>query len=135
MKFKKHISIFLASLVFLANLGYSFTVHYCNETIASISLNENFDEPCSEPIVSCCAVEDSHDNCCSNKTIKVEKSNENVLLKSISFETLNTFIIPNNSVVFSSNQVLNTEIDSPEFYCDTNAPPFYKLYLQYILYA
>jgi hypothetical protein len=37
MNFRKHISILLATLILLANLGLSFTVHYCKDEIASVS--------------------------------------------------------------------------------------------------
>jgi len=46
MNFRKHISIVLASLVLLANLGLSFAVHYCKDEIASVSFQYQEDEPC-----------------------------------------------------------------------------------------
>jgi hypothetical protein len=135
MKFKKQISILLASFVFMANLGYSFTVHYCNDTIATISLIENFEEPCDEPLTSCCAIEDSHDSCCSNKTIQVEKNNDNFFSKSIPFELQSPAILTNNLVSFSKQNVIYTKVLFASFYCESNGPPLYQLYSQYTLYA
>jgi hypothetical protein len=135
MKLKKHISMLLAFAVFMANIGYSFTVHYCNDTIASISLHSNFEEPCSEPVVSCCAVDDSHDSCCSNKIIKLEKKNDNFLTKSLIFETNNALLSTNSKVEFADKTLLTSCIENPAFYCESNAPPLYKLYCQLVFYA
>lgn len=135
MKFKKHISLLLAFVVFMTNIATSFTIHYCNDTIASISLNSNFEEPCSEPAVSCCAIEDSHDNCCSNKVIKLEKKNDNFLSKSLKFET-NVAVL--NSIAtfdFTDKNVLISSNENQAFYCNSHAPPLYKLYCQLVFYA
>ncbi|MFM7894833.1 MAG: HYC_CC_PP family protein [Flavobacterium sp.] len=80
MNFRKHISVVLASLVLLANLGLSFAVHYCKDEIASVSFQYQEDEPYVEEVKSCCAKEDSHDSCCSNKLIKVEKKKNAFLI-------------------------------------------------------
>jgi hypothetical protein len=39
MNFKKQISIFLAILLLVSNVGLAFNVHYCGGEIASVSLN------------------------------------------------------------------------------------------------
>lgn len=119
----------------MANIGYGFTVHFCNDTIASVSLNASFEEPCEEPAVSCCATNKNHDTCCSNKIIKVEKKHDNFLTKSLQFEssvaTLNTL----STIEFAENVVLFSSNGNPAFYCESNAPPLYKLYCQLVLYA
>ena len=86
MNFRKHISIVLASLVLLANLGLSFAVNYCKDEIASVSFQYQEDEPCVEEVKSCCAKEDSHDSCCSNKLIKVEKKTDDILVKTLQLD-------------------------------------------------
>lgn len=135
MKLKKHISILLAFMFFMANSGYSFTVHYCNDTIASISLKSAFEETCVENIASCCALEKNHDKCCSDKVIKVEKKTDNFVakhfkigLKSIVFQEIISF-------EFLKMQVFYTKKETAAFYCDSNAPPIYKLNCQLVLYA
>lgn len=135
MKLKKQISILLAFLVFVANIGYGFTVHFCNDTIASVSLNASFDEPCNEPIVSCCASDNVHDSCCSNKIVKVEKKHDNFLTKSFQFETSVAILNTNSTFEFAKKVVLFSSNENPAFYCESNAPPLYKLYCQLVLYA
>ena len=135
MKLKKHISLLLAFIVFSANIGYSFTVHYCNDMIASVALTSNFDEPCAKNEASCCAVEASHDDCCSNKIIKLEKNSDDFLTKSLKFETTNAVLNAFPTFEFATKNVLISSNENPAFYCESNAPPLYKLYCQLVLYA
>ena len=135
MNFRKHISIVLASLVLLANLGLSFAVHYCKDEIASVSFQYQEDEPCVEEVKSCCAKEDSHDSCCSNKLIKVEKKTDDILVKTLQLDLEPTVFTANwkpNFVAFESENFVSNEV---AFYCDSHAPPLYKLYCQLIFYA
>ena len=135
MNFRKLISIVLASLVLLANLGLSFIVHYCNDEIASVSFQYQENEPCVEDVKSCCAKEDSHDSCCSNKLIKVEKKTDEILVKTFQLD-LEPIVFTTdwkpNFVAFESQNIVSNDGD---FYCDSHAPPFFKLYCQLVFYA
>jgi hypothetical protein len=135
MNFRKHISIVLASLILLANLGLSFAVHYCKDEIASVSFQFQEDEPCVEEAKSCCAKEVSHDSCCSNKLIKVEKQTDDILVKTFQLDLEPTVFIADwkpNLVAFESENFVSNEVS---FYCDSHAPPLYKLYCQLVFYA
>lgn len=135
MNFRKLISIVLASLVLLANLGLSFAVHYCKDEIASVSFQYQEDEPCVEDVKSCCATADSYDSCCSNKLIKVEKKTDDILVKSLQLDLEPTVFVADwkpNLVAFESENFVSNEV---AFYCDSHAPPLYKLYCQLIFYA
>ena len=135
MNFRKHISIVLASLVLLANLGLSFAVHYCKDEIASVSFQYQEDEPCVEDVKSCCATADSHDSCCSNKLIKVEKKTDDILVKTFQLDLEPTVFTTDwkpNFIAFESENIVSNEV---AFYCDSHAPPLYKLYCQLIFYA
>ena len=135
MNFRKHISIVLASLVLLANLGLSFAVHYCKDEIASVSFQYQEDEPCVEDGESCCAKEDSHDSCCSNKLIKVEKKTDDILVKTLQLDLEQAVFVADwkpNFVTFESENIVSNEV---AYYCDSHAPPLYKLYCQLVFYA
>ena len=135
MNFRKHTSIVLASLVLLANLGLSFAVHYCKDEIASVSFQYQEDEPCVEDVKSCCATADSHDSCCSNKLIKVEKKTDDILVKTLQLDLEQAVFVADwkpNFVAFESENFVSNEV---AFYCDSHAPPLYKLYCQLIFYA
>ena len=135
MNFRKNISIVLASLILLANLGLSFTVHYCKDEIASISFQLEKEEPCVEKVSSCCAKAASHDSCCSNKVIKVEKKTDDILV--------NIFQLELQPVLFNTDWqstfiAFKPEIETSkqvDFYCDSHAPPLYKLHCQFVFYA
>ena len=135
MNFRKHISIVLATLILLANLGLSFAVHYCKDEIASVSFQYQEDEPCVEDIKSCCTTADSHDSCCSNKLIKVEKKTDDILVKTLQLDLEQAVFVADwkpNFVTFESENFVSNEV---AFYCDSHAPPLYKLYCQLIFYA
>ena len=135
MNFRKHISIVLAALILLANLGLSFAVHYCKDEIASVSFQYQEDEPCVEEAKSCCAKEDSHDSCCSNKLIKVEKKTDDILVKTLQLDLEPTVFVADwkpNFVAFESENIVSNEV---AYYCDSHAPPLYKLYCQLVFYA
>lgn len=132
MKFKKHISIFLAILFLSSNIGLAFNVHYCDDVIASISLKTSIEK--NNSCSSCCVNEKSDSNCCTDKELKVDKKTDNVIVKPISFQFDNLLISSQNyqTVLFD---IPSTIISiSTKYYCEANAPPFYKLYNQYIFY-
>lgn len=135
MNFKKHTSILLAALILLANIGLSFVVHYCKNEIASVSFQYQEEAPCVENVRSCCAKENSQNSCCSNKLIKVEKKTDNILVKNFQFHlepaVFNAVWKP-NFVAFESVVV---NFNGVAFYCDSHAPPRYKLYCQLVFYA
>ena len=134
MKFKKHISIFLAVLLLVSNVGLAFNVHYCGGHIASVSLNSTLPSMQSEK--GCCEkkVVSKKDSCCKDKKIVFQKKTDNGTIKSFSFQFDYVFLEPEFQPVvfmavpsFKNNQSLT-------YYCDANAPPLFKLYSQYLLY-
>lgn len=135
MKSKKSISFLLSLLILCSSLGLNFSVHYCNDAIASIALNASVDEPCHKPLVSCCSVANSHDDCCSNKIIKVDKNSDEVVFSNskITFKSL-VFLTQNPQVLFKTTRY-NPKNEFLSFYCDSNAPPIYKLNCQLVFYA
>lgn len=135
MKLKKHISIVLASLILLFNLGLSFSVHYCKDKIAGISFYHQETEPCIEKTTSCCANVSSHHACCSNKQIKVEKNSDDVLVNTFSFQLDQVFLNADWSSNFNTFSGFTNSSNVFAFYCDANAPPLYKLHCQFIFYA
>jgi len=133
MKFKKHLSVFLAVLLLVSNVGLAFNVHYCGDKIASISLNSSL--PSLQTEKGCCKkIASKKDSCCKDKKIVFQKKADNGIIKSFSFQFDYDFLVSNyHPIVFSevsnfkNNQTLS-------YYCDANAPPLFKLYSQYLLY-
>ena len=131
MKLNKHISILLAMLILVSNVGLAFNVHYCGDKIASVSFaSHKFDAE-----KKCCGKAEKKSSCCKDKKIKLEKKTDHSVIKYFSFQLEAPFASHDwNSFEglsianFKSNQAL-------KFYCDSNAPPLYKLYSQYLFYA
>ena len=101
MKFKKHISIFLAVLLLVSNVGLAFNVHYCGGEISSVSLNSTLPSVQSEK--GCCEkkVASKKDSCCKDKKVVIQKKGDNGIIKSFSFQMDYAFVIPEtHSVCF-----------------------------------
>lgn len=141
MKFKKHISFFLAFFLLLSNVGFAIDVHYCCGEIASvkpviwetIEYQNTVEESCCPPKAS--SNLEKNDSCCKDKVVHFQKKSENVIIKSISFQPDFNFLFEEwNPIVFS--EITNFENSlTTSYYCDANAPPLFKLYHQYIFYA
>lgn len=140
MKINKHISFLLALLILVSNVGLAFNVHYCGGELAGISLDYKKTEPCIEKKVekenACCATSDEHDSCCSNSKLTIKKTiSDEVIVKSLQLD-LGVFTLVNEfkSPIFTAVEENVVKSDAPSFYCDSNAPPLYKLYCQYVFY-
>jgi hypothetical protein len=133
MNFKKQISVFLAVLLLVSNVGLAFNVHYCGGEIASVSLNSTLSPLKSEK--GCCETKASKkDSCCKDKKIVVQKKTDNGIVKSFSFQFDYAFVVPEyNTIVFTAAPSFKNNL-SLSYYCDANAPPLFKLYSQYLLY-
>lgn len=135
MNLRKHISIVLASLILLVNLGLSFSVHYCKDEIASISFQFSKQESCVEKLSSCCVNAVSHDSCCSNKVIKVEKKTDDIFVKIIQLELQSAVLNTDWESTFNTFESVIATPNSGGFYFDSHAPPLYKLHCQLVFYA
>ena len=129
MKFKKHISLFLAILLLVSNAGLAFNVHYCGGEIASVSLTSiKTEKGCCEKLAS------KKDSCCKDKKVVLQKKIDNGIVKSFSFQFDYAFVIPeSHSVVFVGRDNFKNN-STLSYSCDANAPPLFKLYSQYLLY-
>lgn len=141
MSLRKHIVFVLSFLILVSNVGLAFNVHYCEGRLSGVSFSYRTDEPCAEKEAevkkSCCAVENSHKACCKNSKVKIEKTtSENVLVKTFQMDTATfTGISLWQPVSLFSAEETVRKSENPSFYCESNAPPLYQLYSQYIFYA
>ena len=133
MNFKKQISILLAVLLLVSNVGLAFNVHYCGGEILSVSLNSTLPSLKSEK--GCCEAKASKkDSCCKDKKIVIQKKVDNGIVKSFSFQFDYFFVVPeHNQIVFTAVPSFKSNLNL-SYYCDANAPPLFKLYSQYLLY-
>ena len=132
MKFQKSMSLFLAFFLFLSNLGLAMNVHYCGDEIASVSLNTSLNSSISEE--SCCGSVEKQSHCCSDKVVHFEKKTDQATVFTIHMDAIDTAVFeawrPIVFVPFSINENEN----SVGYSFQSNAPPLFKLYSQYIFY-
>ncbi len=142
MKFNKHISILLTLLLLVSNMGLALNVHYCKGEISDVSFSYKQKEPCDSHKLpeskSCCASDgNNHKECCKDDVVKLKDKNtsDNIIVKSLQLD-LNVFCAINEWKPFQEFYTAQIVIkDTPSFYCEANAPPLFKLYCSYILYA
>lgn len=131
MVFKKHISLLLTVFLLVSNLGLAFNVHYCDDEIASISINE---APSSrENIDECCGVVEKESQCCNDKVIKAEIKSDQIIVKSLLVDFIAVKEYWKPQVFTLQNNFKQRDIST--YYCDAHAPPLYLLYSQYTFYA
>lgn len=132
MIFKKQLSVLLTCFLLVSNLGLAFNVHYCDDKIASITINS---APSIEQKDGCCGIVEKESQCCNDKVIKAEIKTDQIIVKSLSFDA--GFIAVTKywkpQVFIPENHF--KQKDTTIYYCDANAPPLYLLYSQYTLYA
>lgn len=130
---KKPICIIVAFFLLLTQTGFSFNVHFCDSKIASIALHSTTSTFENEK--NCCGDVEKESKCCHNKIIKSIEKSETVFLKSIiftpEFAVLSTCYLP--AVLKQINVCRTTQISS--YYCDSNAPPLFKVNCQLVFYA
>lgn len=134
MPFRKSTSLLLAVIFLFSNLGLAFNLHYCHDELAFISIDYQFKEACVENQKSCCVAVDSHASCCSNKIVEIEKKTDHTLVSGFQFDIACPVVAITHPFVFQFRE-RQVKTNLSQFYCDSNAPPFYKLYCQLVFYA
>ncbi|WP_026711930.1 HYC_CC_PP family protein [Flavobacterium filum] len=138
MNFKKCTSILMAFYLLITSSGLAFNVHYCGDTIASVSSVFNTEEPCEMKMVqkekACCAISsDTHDGCCSDETIQADL--DDVVIKQLHFDLDCVSVLPVLAFTFFTPSEESIDNQILDYYCDAHAPPLYQLYSQYVFYA
>lgn len=142
MKFKKYISALLTCLILVSSMGLALNVHYCHGRISSVAFAYKKAEPCNghkdEKKAHACGVEkDSQKKCCKDDLVKLKDTkSDNIIVKSIQLD-LGAFCLAeewNPQTLYATGTPVATK-DTPSFYCESHAPPLYRLYCQYIFYA
>ncbi|UYW00639.1 hypothetical protein K5I29_08815 [Flavobacterium agricola] len=143
--FKKFFALVFATLLFASQSGMAFNLHYCKGALAAITFGEtievcDLDKPIAAEADSACCKEtpsESHKKCCKDSNIDLDQiSKADIITKALSFE-FSAFYLP--TTVYTVMQFVDVvEVKTLGFYLfnfASNAPPLYKLYCKYILYA
>lgn len=139
MIIRKHISILLALFILVINSSATLVFHSCHDEIAYVSINyQDASLATSADENSCCSPikdENAPDGCCSNQEIKVGKKVDYSLANQLKivFEAVGSI---STKIYSNPQQTLATTIQENVHYTfDSHAPPFYKLYSQFVFYA
>ena len=131
MQFKKHIALFLAFFVLVSNVGFALNVHYCGNQIASVSLNTATPSNVEE---DCCSVVGKVSHCCKDRIVVIQKKSDQAIVKSFSLQ-LGEVVLPKQwQSITQTKELFSQNTNVPAYYCDSHAPPLFKLYSQYIFY-
>ncbi|WCM41589.1 hypothetical protein MG290_11610 [Flavobacterium sp. CBA20B-1] len=132
-------SLFLTAAILFTNVGLAVNIHYCGNAIEKIELGYASSIKCAEDTheKACCKEKNEtvKKGCCKNETIQ-QKTDE-VVIKVVASNDFSDFIKP---VLYKLQPLVITENKLPKkinvtFRRESNAPPLYKLYSQYLLYA
>ncbi len=133
MNFKKHISLFLAVFLLVSNMGLAFTIHYCDNEIASVSINRASNS--QEIEKDCCGIVEKESKCCKNKIIKSQEKSDQITVRIMALDANYEVFCNDWKPVVFSNEIHCNQSELPSYYCDAHAPPLYLLYSQYTFYA
>jgi hypothetical protein len=133
MNFRKQICSLLTVLLLVSNVGFAFNVHYCGDEIASVSLKPLFSLKVTEE--NCCGIVEKKSHCCKDKIFHFQKKSETSTFNVFTFNPDTIFLNVDwkPTLITSTPNFKRNSITS--YFCDANAPPFFKLYSQYIFYA
>ena len=133
MKFKGAICLLFAFFLLVSNVRLAFKVRYCGNEISSVTLKTHVQNQIL--VKKCCRAVKNNTSCCKDKELNFQKNLDDLIQKIVSVNADYNFSIEEwNSSVFSFiSNFKNTQVTA--YYCNANAPPFFKLYHQYIFYA
>ena len=135
------INILLSILILFSNSGWAVTFHYCQEQLASVSLED--DDACACATMDDCSGGDEDDNsddnkkCCDNTSVASSTSDSTSVVKAFELE-LQSFVLPTSCIPSSVEEVIiltTATKSSPTSAVRLNAPPLYALYCQRVFYA
>ena len=132
MRFQKPTSLLLAFFLFVSNIGLSMNVHYCGDEIASISLNAPSN--LNDVEEDCCGIFENLSHCCSNKVVYLEKKTDHATAFTFQIDAFCNISQKEWQPIVSSSTSDNKGSCNSKYAFQSNAPPLFKLYSQYIFY-
>ncbi len=130
---KKHIAVLLTFFLLGSNLGLAFNVHYCDDEIASITVNTI--PAVQEKIDECCGIVEKDSQCCNDRIIKADLKSDKIIVKSLSFDADFIPVADYWDPQFFTSITSFPQSKVITYYCDAHAPPLYLLYSQYTFYC
>lgn len=129
MKLKQMTSLLLVFLLLVSNTGFAFNIHFCGQSVASVSL-----KPEAANDKGCCGMKAETSNCCKSKVVHFQKKSDNTLVKAFALQSPAIVALHDwQPIVFAPTTQFKGDSNTT-YYCDAHAPPLYQLHSQYIFY-
>lgn len=138
MQIRRYTSLFLAIMLLVSSLGLKLSMHFCGNQLASVSgvFEKNPSQKIDSNAQNCCCIGDTEPNsCCKDRVLDLKKDQKEVVIErfSVEYDFLALPFLPQKEVVYVVG--FSKPLGFTNYYCNPNAPPLFKLYQQYILYA
>lgn len=124
-------------VLMFSNVGLAVNLHYCKGVIEKIELGYGSDVNCDHTVLekSCCQEKkDVKEDCCTDEIIK--QSKDDVVVQSLSLHFSPCILV--TSLYFTPHVFYEQETLTNNLFLysvQANAPPLYKLYQQFLIYA
>ncbi|MGB1269391.1 MAG: HYC_CC_PP family protein [Flavobacteriaceae bacterium] len=137
MKLKRNLAVIFACYYIMICVGLTLTVHFCGGMLASVSTMTQVEvyESASDPEACCIEKAEINEDCCNDAIIDLSEVKDDSL--SSVFDASKQFIPLTSTLktlIFTAS-VRENKTALPNYTFQSNAPPLYKLYSTYILYA
>jgi len=125
-----------------SNIGLAVNIHYCKDVVANVSYDFISDAKIYSiqqiDNMACCHEQPNEaETCCKDQVVKQKTDNQQqITAKTVQFQ-FDSYLVPTIyeiqlPEVFELKIPKNTFV---QFYCESNAPPLYKLYRKLVFYA
>ncbi|MFK8289389.1 HYC_CC_PP family protein [Capnocytophaga canimorsus] len=127
--------ILFSLLLIFSNSGLAFSLHYCKEKLASVSVTIESMAMDKEPD-SCCLSDKENTPCCDDKSVEAPQTDDEFLSKILKINE-STFILPYEvahifvKTASAERKLSNSYIQNTQ----SNSPPLYQLYCRLVFYA
>lgn len=127
--------ILFSLLLIFSNSGLAFSLHYCEEKLASVSVTIESMAMDKEPD-SCCLSNKENTPCCDDKSVEAPQTDDEFLSKILKINE-STFILPYEvahifvKTASAERKLSNSYTQNTQ----SNSPPLYQLYCRLVFYA
>ena len=132
---KKVTTILLTLFIMVIQTKMIQNIHLCSGHICSIQtfVEKEKNKCCHTTEFSCCKTNEKSNSCC--KDIVIEHAIDDVKIEKVSLEFFQSYFVESTITYLKIPFLSSKSLKINAFEIQTNAPPLYKLYQQFIFYA
>ncbi len=137
MNFKRNIAIVFTCYYLIICVGLTITLHFCGGSLSGFSTVLK-DLVCSEQAFKtlCCSEnKEISSDCCNDTILDLSEINEDSLFQEFKFIDQIVILPLNLNYFFFNKKIILNKVFLSNYTFDSNAPPLYKLFGNFIYYA